>query len=650
MLMGGRYENQVQMLRDTYKWALETRIDKLKKSIVSSEEFPLITIGSGGSLTVASLAALLHTNFTGQIATYMTPFEFIFRKNIMQNTAVLMFTAGGRNLDILSTFKEIICREPYQLTIVCGKKNSPLSELASKYDYVRLIELENKPFKKDGYISTNSLLAFSTLLVRSYSSLFNDNALHLPDTLENLVCNEKTINEYLKDLHEKLEPILTKETLVVLHGNWSQPAGIDLESKFTEAALGNVRVSDYRNFGHGRHYWLAKHYDNTGVLTFVDEETKEISERTSGLIPSDIPVLQLSANYSGPIGSLAHLCNVMYIVKVAGNLKGIDPGRPGVPQFGRRLYNVRIRKNEMTMYRLISKSRDNRLISILRKCPEAFRDNELLDLWIEAYMSFVNNLEKTKFRGIVFDYDGTLCEPERRFQGPSKKIIDELIRILNAGIGIGIATGRGKSVRNDLQKKIPEELWDNILIGYYNGSDIALLSEDDHPIKDRDFDPTIGSTGNMLKDSWISRICNLEPRPNQISVSEIKRPYTMRTVREILIPLIDNRKVQVLESTHSLDILAPGVSKCLLVENIKQKYGHEVLCIGDMGKYPGNDYELLQMPYSLSVFEVSCDPHKCWNIVDPGYRYAQATLEYLESLIIKDSYFYIKKNQRGDVK
>lgn len=643
--MSGRYENQVQMLENTYKWALETRIDKLERSILSVET-PLITIGSGGSLTVASLAALLHTNFTGQIASYMTPFEFISRNTIMQNTAVLMFTAGGRNSDILSTFKEVICREPHQLTIVCGKKNSALSKLALKYDYVHVIELENKPFKKDGYISANWLLAFSTLLIRSYSSLCNDNTLHLPDTLETLVCNGKTINEYLKKLHKKLEPILTKETLVALYGNWSQPAGIDLESKFTEAALGNVSISDYRNFGHGRHYWLAKHYNNTGVLTFVDEETKEISERTFELIPSDIPVLQLFANYGGPVGSLAHLCTVLYIVKVAGNLKGIDPGRPGVPQFGRRLYYVRMRRNEMTMYRLISKSRDNRVISILRKCPEAFRDDELFNLWTEAYRGFVNNLEKTKFRAIVFDYDGTLCEPEKRFQGPSKEVINELLRILDGDIGVGIATGRGKSVRNDLQRKIPEELWDSILIGYYNGSDIALLSEDDYPIKDRDFDPAIESIGNILKNNWISKLCKLEPRPNQISVSEIKRPFTMRTVREMLIPFIDNKEVQVLESTHSLDILAPDVSKCLLVEDIKQKYGIEVLCIGDMGRYPGNDYELLQLPYSLSVFEVSPDPHTCWNIASPGYRCTQATLEYLKSLIIKDSSFYIKKSKR----
>lgn len=112
-------------------------------------------------------------------------------------------------------------------------------------------------------------------------------------------------------------------------------------------------------------------------------------------------------------------------------------------------------------------------------------------------------------------------------------------------------------------------------------------------------------------------------------------------------PLIDNNNVQILESTHSLDILAPGVSKRSLVETVRQQYGCEVLCIGDKGKCPGNDYELLQQPYSLSVFEVSPDPNTCWNIADPGYRYAQATLEYLKSLAKEDSFLYFKRNKRG---
>ena len=87
--MSGRYETQLQILKDTYEWALNASIDKLKKSVELSLESPLIAIGSGGSLTVASLASLLHVNFTGCAACWMTPFEFVSRKNAVHDASFL---------------------------------------------------------------------------------------------------------------------------------------------------------------------------------------------------------------------------------------------------------------------------------------------------------------------------------------------------------------------------------------------------------------------------------------------------------------------------------------------------------------------------------------------------------------------------------
>lgn len=67
--------------------------------------------------------------------------------------------------------------------------------------------------------------------------------------------------------------------------------------------------------------------------------------------------------------------------------------------------------------------------------------------------AYLSKLQSRRFSGIIFDYDDTLSE----------KAGDELIqaevwaqidRLLTAGIRIGIATGRGKSVRQELQTHI----------------------------------------------------------------------------------------------------------------------------------------------------------------------------------------------------
>lgn len=95
--------------------------------------------------------------------------------------------------------------------------------------------------------------------------------------------------------------------------------------------------------------------------------------------------------------------------------------------------------------------------------------------------------------------------------------------------------------------------------------------------------------------------------------------------------------VQVVRSSHSVDITAPGVSKRLvastIAEMLRLREGRrDVLCIGDRGKWPGNDYALLAEPFSLSVDEVSPNPATCWNLLPPGMSGAEAAVVYLRAL------------------
>lgn len=93
---------------------------------------------------------------------------------------------------------------------------------------------------------------------------------------------------------------------------------------------------------------------------------------------------------------------------------------------------------------------------------------------------------------------------------------------------------------------------------------------------------------------------------------------------------------KVLTSSHSIDILAPGVSKPEVVRRLREiltdSPSNPILCIGDRGGWPGNDFELLAQPYSLSVDEISADPDTCWNIAPIGIKGVQATQYYLSCM------------------
>ena len=415
-------------------------------------------------------------------------------------------------------------------------------------------------------------------------------------------------------------------------------AAIDLESKFTESALGNVQTADYRNFAHGRHHWLAKHPDQSSLIALITPDELETAEKTLDLIPKKIPVLRIVIPFRGVLANLAGLANVLKIVGSAGQARGIDPGRPGVPGFGRRIYHLRA--NEYV------KSPDAQLppleaAAIERKSGtsiERIKTEGNLQVYRQSYSEFIHRLEATPFFGIVFDYDGTLCDERRRREGLTVEVARALTGLLRSRIAIGIATGRGKSVREALQACIPKKHWREIVIGYYNGGDIALLSDDNRPDKTPETCSSLRPAAQAIKAHvLLAQLAEFEFRLPQIKI-EAKKPSNTEIVWELLQQTVYSLEipgVSLLRSSHSIDVVAPGVSKRAVIARLAELIGRDnssILCIGDRGQWPGNDFDMLNVPCSLSVDEVPRDLGVCWNLALPGHRGSQAVLDLLRRL------------------
>ncbi|MCH7802744.1 MAG: hypothetical protein IH937_01575 [Acidobacteria bacterium] len=281
--------------------------------------------------------------------------------------------------------------------------------------------------------------------------------------------------------------------------------------------------------------------------------------------------------------------------------------------------------------------------AILRKAKcthlEELSEEEL-DFWKRAYAAYIRKLQRVSITSVVLDYDGTLCDHGERYTGPCAEIRRELVRLLETDILVGVATGRGKSVRRDLRRIIPKKFWERILIGYYNGADLGWLNDSEHPDSSSPLDPGLTEIKARLDDHKSLRyLATYECRPKQITVE----PHTnllWQRAKSVLFDAFQKSKVNgihLVESSHSMDVLAPGVSKLNLVkacEKSTRQVGTSTraLCIGDKGEWPGNDYELLSTPYSLSVDSVSPDPLSCWNIGPVHWRGVQSTIAYLKSI------------------
>ncbi len=616
-VVGKPFRSELNLIPATYEWALKFPVDSLTASIRRSR-LSLLAIGSGGSFTTAHLAATLHIRQYGLPAIPSTPLEAARSDLDLRETAVLLLTAGGKNPDILGAFDHLVRREPRRLTVMCATTESKLAAAAHRYSTVELCEFE-LPAGRDGFLATNSLLASGVLLTRAYGAVGRQD-LALPATYSALCGPAFGEIDY--------SPLLSRSTLLILHPPALKTVAVEIESKFIEAALGNVQIADFRQFAHGRHHWLAKRGDESAVLAL--SIGSDPADDTLSLLPNSIPSLLLSLPHDGPIACLSGLLQAFELVRQAGLAREIDPGDPGVPSFGRELYNLNV----------FVRARPPRVgsvadpeVAIERKRQSSTTPSS--ELWPGAYAEFLDRLAKARIAAIVTDYDGTLCDEAKRFEPLPPKVAEELTRLLRLGLHLGVATGRGQSVRIELRKRIPSDLWGRVIVGYYNGSDIGLLTEDGCPDGTSAVLEPLKKVAELLKRLRpFVGIDEPELRRNQITLKSGTLPVEQlwQRVQGLVAPHLFPQ-VTVLRSGHSVDILAPGVSKLAVVERMRDFVGceqNEILCIGDQGCWPGNDHALLGTPLSLSSNVVSADPERCWNLAPAGVRESQATLGYLQ--------------------
>lgn len=617
--MGKPFRSELEMLPSTFEWALRFPIDPLADTIKRSR-LPLLAIGSGGSFTTAHLAAALHSRQYGLAAIPSTPLDATRADLDLRETAVLLLTAGGKNPDILGAFDNLVRREPRRLNVVCATAGSRLSDAVRRYSTVELCEFDT-PAGRDGFLATNTLLASGIILTRAYATAGRQD-LALPDKLGALCGPTFGEIDYSR--------LLARPTLLVLHPPALKTVAVEIESKFIEAALGNVQIADFRQFAHGRHHWLAKRGEESAVLALSVKS--DPAADTLELLPKSVPSVVLDLPHDGPVACLAGIIHAFDLVRQAGLAHDIDPGNPGVPGFGRDLYNLNV----------FNRARPPKAVSLAEPEIAIQRKTRTIastppEVWRGAHAAFLDRLEKARITAIVADYDGTLCDEAKRFQPLPSEVTEELTRLLRLGLHLGVATGRGQSVRKQLQKAIPEKLWDRVVVGYYNGSDIGLLSDNDRPDgTEAVFQPLKRVSEMLLRLQPFLGIDTAEFRRNQITLKSGALPVEQlwQRVQGLVAPHLFPGVI-VLRSGHSVDVLAPGVSKLAVVKRIGDTAGceeNEVLCIGDQGCWPGNDHALLGTPLSLSSNIVSADPERCWNLAPAGVRESRATLGYLQIL------------------
>lgn len=458
--MGKQFAEEIAYLPSAIRWALEQNVELLTRVIAANSGRSVLSVGSGGSSTAAAFLAQLHESEFGRISRQSTPVDLLAHETRPEDCAIVLVSAEGKNKDVLAASRHMLTLEVPGFALTLAPESPLAHRLRASGATVTAFAT---PWEKDGYLATNSLIATMILMARGYAIDGLHRYLEQIDAQWLLRRRNQIADQGLADA------VARGRHICVLYGRDGIAGAIDIESKIAESAIGVVQKVDYRQFAHGRHLQLANRERAPCFVSFESPRDRMLAQATIGAFPADVPVVRLDLPAEHALAEIVSVIDAILLTDVLSQRRGIDPGQPDVPEFGRMLHASDVRD--------AVRGRGGWPPALVRKVRNVDAPRATYETFRLAGIAFANRLERARFRALVCDFDGTFCNTDLRFEGLDTCLVSEIRRIAGAGFQIGFATGRGDSLHGDLRAKLDEELWKRITIGFYSGSIVSCLAE-----------------------------------------------------------------------------------------------------------------------------------------------------------------------------
>jgi HAD superfamily hydrolase (TIGR01484 family) len=594
------YFEEINDLSDTWDTISNEPIVISERLSLEDIKGKVFCIGSGGSLVLAKLWEYLHEDFSLGLAKTITPYEYI--TDSQKSDLVVIFSASGKNHDILQVFKTAIQRESKVLVFTITPE-SALIRLVKSNPLQACAVYPISRISKDGFLAVNSTIGIIGLM-KNFFNLFLG------------ACYPSLSPVKLGNEHHLKYPINNDfsshiSTVQIIASDYGMPAGLDLMVRFAESGLVSCFLTDPRNFGHGRFIWLDKHPKNTKVVFINTTKSHQFMKRLEKTLPKNIQCYKINSPYDGLLGAAYCITRTILLFGDLSQKYRVDPGKPVVPDWGRKLHSLRLNTKD------------------INKTQEYISSNKYPAL-------------TTQFNGIVLDLDGTLINTDNRFGVIEKKISKELNRLLDLGLKLGISTGRGDSALDLLRKCILSRFWDNVIVGLYNGTLLLKLSDNFNQQSDEIW-PL-----NKILHSKLESICydlknNISVRPTQITLHGFTSAQ-QETIKKEIVSFLGQKIqfVKILTTSHSMDFIPQWGTKLIVVEALVNNANDVILCIGDQGQIGGNDEELLRWKPAISVGKKRPASNDCfWLGRQKNLQEANGTMVLLSAIEAKKGLFVI---------
>jgi len=613
-----QYMKELTSLVETWKSALSV-FERMSDCLAEIAGGSTVYVASGGGLAVAQIAADLHVQRFCSPAAAISPLELCnFGSGSIESCVI--FTARARHSDSSLATAEAGRIRVKNLWIVTLLEEKDIPE--DLRAHASIVSLSNNP-SMDGFLATNSTLSFCTALGAAHEHF---EGRKLPETLP--------------AFNDELELHAPRKHIVSLYAPPSFGAALDFEIRMVETGMAWVQTTDIRNFAHGRHVGLVKNMKETSVLTFEQPETVPIIKANCAEFPDETDLLRIITPEYGLAGMLDLLVRSMRLTSLVACDRDVNVSKPPVSEFGRHLYHLPVQSlvihAPMTPLSLKLQAvglGNNQKAEHIKK------------YYASSYTEWLKNLSIQQFKGLVLDHDGTIVSTVGRDNLPPEPVRQQIIKLLDAGIPVAVATGRGKSIFKLLCDWVPKSLQSNVFVGAYSGATWVTL-DSQNPIQPVEQDPDLQAVYDKFINSPLHSFADIELRPLQLTITPHLRYMSAHSLLTPVQELLHNThegRIHIHLSGHSIDIIPAKYSKASTVQQLRRHIGDEVLVIGDQGQAPGNDFEMLaETKFSLSVDSVSSASDRCWHLAPCGDKGPALLKRYLDRFQINYEYFTVK--------
>ena len=576
-------------------------------------------VASGGGLAVARIAADLHVQRLYSSAVAISPLE-LRNFGLGSIESCVIFTARARHSDSSLAVAEATRIRVKNLWVVTLLEERDIPE--DLRFHASVVSLPNNS-SMDGFLATNSTLSFCAALGAAHE------------------CFEgRKLPEMLPAFYDELGLHTPRKHIILLYAPPSYGAALDFEIRMAETGMAWVQTTDVRNFAHGRHVGLMKNMKETSVVNFEQPETISIISKTCAEFPDETDLVRIITPEYGLTGIIDLLVRSMRLTSLIACDRNVNVSKPYVSDFGRHLYYLTV-KPLMIYEHITPLSLKLQAVGF----ANSHKAEHIDEFYALCYKEWLQNISRQQFKGLVLDYDGTIVSTVGCDNLPPESVRQQIINLLEAGIPVAVATGRGKSIFKLLCSWVPKSLQSSVFVGAYSGG-IWVALDSHYSIQSAEQDPDLQDVYNKLTSLPLYSFTNIDLRPLQLTITPNSKYISARSllipIQELLYNTHEGR-LHIHLSECSIDIVPAKYSKALTVQQLRKHTGAEVLVIGDQGQAPGNDFEMLaETKFSLSVDSVSSAHDRCWHLAPCSDKGPMLLERYLDKIQIKDEYFTVK--------